>query len=244
MKPDNEFDSAFANPQGFNLYSYVHGNPVNFNDPTGHRRFQLSRSSEEIRAELARKIAEWEIAVGPKGDATLAEALATEIGMLQTELAVTLRIEAYLASLKKASTTKLELKDFTVTTDPGGDDLKGQNISKEDMANIMKYQAFTITPKDGKAGTIYLNTTVKGDWLTSPLGITEEQKAWGGSALAHEEVHLRGDRDEYNAYTKQRKVFDKLVDILKLSTIPRSFADTMKGVLSTRQEEERLKTAR
>ena len=36
QKPDSNFDSPLANPQGWNLYSYVKGNPVNFNDPTGH----------------------------------------------------------------------------------------------------------------------------------------------------------------------------------------------------------------
>jgi RHS repeat-associated protein len=36
QKPDSNFDNPLSNPQGWNLYSYVKGNPVNFNDPTGH----------------------------------------------------------------------------------------------------------------------------------------------------------------------------------------------------------------
>jgi RHS repeat-associated protein len=49
QKPDSNFDNPIANPQGWNLYSYVKGNPVNFNDPTGHQAYygmSAARSAE------------------------------------------------------------------------------------------------------------------------------------------------------------------------------------------------------
>jgi RHS repeat-associated protein len=51
QKPDSNFDSPLSNPQGWNLYSYVKGNPVNFNDPTGHIGQDILRDKAMIDAQ-------------------------------------------------------------------------------------------------------------------------------------------------------------------------------------------------
>ena len=59
MKPDNMITNA-ANPQGWNLYSYVNGNPVNFNDPGGHA---ASKSMSQAKLAPPGGCA-WEISAG------------------------------------------------------------------------------------------------------------------------------------------------------------------------------------
>jgi RHS repeat-associated protein len=51
QKPDSNFDSPLSNPQGWNLYSYVKGNPVNFNDPTGHAASDPTNNTANVQGE-------------------------------------------------------------------------------------------------------------------------------------------------------------------------------------------------
>ncbi len=54
MKPDNVNGNPM-NPQSWNLYSYVHGNPVNLNDPTGHMTGGPAPDRTEVHITLWRQ---------------------------------------------------------------------------------------------------------------------------------------------------------------------------------------------
>ncbi|MFZ5983202.1 MAG: RHS repeat domain-containing protein [Acidobacteriota bacterium] len=201
MKPDNVLGSP-ANPQSWSLYSYVQGNPVNGNDPTGHALVQLGQHTDDkikdrlkaIKQELKNK------------DLTKEQkaALKNEKSTLQTEREGNRVVGNMLAALDKTGQRNgLTLSNFTLTTDTRAD-FAGK-ATPQGMDKLMGSGAFVLDKNTGMGGTIFVRTEPENGFYQQSQS-NSDYVYFGASALSHEQIHL-GGAGEYPAFRRQDEVF-------------------------------------
>jgi RHS repeat-associated protein len=202
-----------VNPQSWNLYNYVNNNPLAYLDPTGMERVRLGQHGDEEIDKL-RKEKEQQIKQGKK-DGTLTneqeKTLKAERNTLGLEKEGNKLARGLIDKLPASERSGLQVSDFTLTTDPSGEDFMSDSRfaanagpDPQGLANAAGTKAmFRIR---GYSQEIFINTTTTNikdmmsgdrDWIT-----------YGATLVKHEQSHRDKDYNEFQAYTEQKRVLE------------------------------------
>jgi RHS repeat-associated protein len=200
LTPDPAGKNAvnLANPQTWNMYTYVLNNPLRYIDPTGLELVPLGQHTDEEIKRRTRQI---------KQELNNRDLSGEQINRLKAER-TTLQLErrgnaagrAFLAALDSVGARNgLQLSDLTLTTATKGD-FASLGLSRDQMARLTNpnTQAFVVN----KQNPIYLRTEASA-WAEALSSRANED--YYGTVLRHEQVHTRGGL-EPRAYSVQREV--------------------------------------
>jgi RHS repeat-associated protein len=212
------------NPQIWNSYSYAGNNPLNFVDPLGLERIKLGDSEEQVKKDIEAKKAEKKRLEAEKKQLKKTKANQAYIDKKQGEidsankglntlnkkLEGTQTVNKMLKALDKVGERNgLQLSDFELTTDAKND---FSSLSQANQDKILKSQAFTNVPNEGK--TIFIRTDTSDGFYQQINSSSDNAADWvyyGASALSHEQRHTTAQPGHAHsvAFQRQLAVFTK-----------------------------------
>jgi hypothetical protein len=213
------------------MYSYVGNNPLNFIDPLGEELVKLGQhTDDEIKKrtkEINQQLKDKNLTKEQK------DALKKEKNTLALEKEGNRVVGNLLAALDKTGERNgLQLSDFTLTTDTKND--FAGSVTPDGLQKMLGAQAFVISDNAKFGGTIYIRT--EPDTGFYQLSQRDSDFVfYGASALSHEQVHLRGERQEYPAFKRQDSVFHGFKNYFQNSAIYRGLDESIHEGIKTNQ---------
>jgi len=198
MKPDNITGNPL-NPQSWNLYSYVRGNPVNFNDPTGHEAAeplpQINKTSGETAGlsgnitaptdknpAMEKKTISYVVKIEEENKSITA----VQVSLTSQDGKITTSVTTAEGNTTKLSAAKLSTMAYTVQAIYDSPEVK--NVSKE--------VAVAVAMRETRLGT------VGSDGATNPMQWTE-----AGTSLKE---NIAGAMGVLNNYVGQYGLYNGL----------------------------------